>query len=850
MSKTVRIRTTPNGNDSYLKVKVEQDFDFIEILSLKISQAEAYSRFCSDYGVVVGRVIVNNGFGVPNAKVSIFVPLTDEDEEDSEIKGLYPFKVIDDKDSDGVRYNLLQTDPNPQETCFTPVGTFPSKREVIDNDTVLEVYDKYYKFTTTTNAAGDFMLFGVPTGNHTLNVDVDLSDIGPASQRPYDYITDGESPKRFESPTKFKSDNDLDKLIQIKSYKKGVNVQPFWGDKDQCDIGISRVDVDIKKRITPRAIFMGSLFADSEKNSVNKNCRPRKDFGRICETDTGEGTVEMIRKTIDGKIERFDVEGGRVVNEFGSWAYQVPMNLDFMITDEFGNLVPSEDPNKGIATKTRVRFRVSKDISGDEGRLRTTASYLVPHNPPNASKIDYNFDENTSDEHFRDFHWNKIYSVSNFIPRIQAICLGGRCADNRNMTGIKDVDDCIGRKNAFPFNRVDTDFNPLFLILCIILSIITLIIWLINGTVIAFVNILIKILNAVLKVVCEIIFTIGKFLAKAANLISKIPGVSWSVNKCDFCIGNGCCQCEDILSYVPCITLGCSEQVFAPGCSCQGVNNSNAPLGSGGNSPSVGTGQIGCWKARVDPSDPKNIQHWSALNFGGSNCGHPGHNTIGAGVTDCFAIQLAEALNMFEFDFYNDWINGTLYTYLLKFKKKKRGKKKFCDSECDSPDSDNGCDKSWFVDTCTDGTSDRSGVKETAKQYIDEGFIKMVTKRFPDGREVDTLYYAPYATNVGQKLFATELIHLGSIFDCDWQGIPKIQQFLVPTTYNRPPYIDEWLIDANGNNTTLKTACGMTSTGGNGSSGVFFDIDCRGLTVGRIGNAPRCDTLRDNVNSV
>ena len=35
---TVRIRTTPNGTDKYLKVKLEQDFDFIEVLSLKISQ--------------------------------------------------------------------------------------------------------------------------------------------------------------------------------------------------------------------------------------------------------------------------------------------------------------------------------------------------------------------------------------------------------------------------------------------------------------------------------------------------------------------------------------------------------------------------------------------------------------------------------------------------------------------------------------------------------------------------------------------------------------------------------------------------------------------------------------------
>ena len=85
MSKNIRIRTTPNGDDKYLKLKLEQDFDFIEILSIKISQEDAYRKFCSDYGVVVGRVIMNNGIGVPNAKVSIFIPISDIDKEDSEL---------------------------------------------------------------------------------------------------------------------------------------------------------------------------------------------------------------------------------------------------------------------------------------------------------------------------------------------------------------------------------------------------------------------------------------------------------------------------------------------------------------------------------------------------------------------------------------------------------------------------------------------------------------------------------------------------------------------------------------------------------------------------------------------
>ena len=196
-----------------------------------------------------------------------------------------------------------------------------------------------------------------------------------------------------------------------------------------------------------------------------------------------------------------------------------------------------------------------------------------------------------------------------------------------------------------------------------------------------------------------------------------------------------------------------------------------------------------------------------------------------------------------EFDFYNDWVNGTLYAYLLKYKKKKNGKQKFCDTDCDSPDSDNGCDKSWFVDTCRQDDDDRDSVKYVTKKSIDEGFIKLITKKLPNGVEVETMYYAPYSTDANAKLFATELIHLGSIFDCDWQGIPKLQRFLTSTSYKRPPYTAEYLDD-----NTTKIACGMTSTGSNGSGGLFFDIDCIGLTVGQIntpmGTASRCNNFK------
>ena len=78
MGKSYRIRTDV-GVDKNISFQLEQDFEFLEILSLQISQNDVYTRNCADYGVVVGRVIANGGLGIPNVKVSIFVPITETD---------------------------------------------------------------------------------------------------------------------------------------------------------------------------------------------------------------------------------------------------------------------------------------------------------------------------------------------------------------------------------------------------------------------------------------------------------------------------------------------------------------------------------------------------------------------------------------------------------------------------------------------------------------------------------------------------------------------------------------------------------------------------------------------------
>lgn len=775
MSNSIRLRTTPNGGDKYLKLKLEQDFDFIEILSLNLSQEDAYKRFCSDYGVVVGRVIINSGFGVPNAKVSIFVPLDDVDKDDPLIRGIYPYEIITDKNSDGIRYNVLPKESESNNNCFTPIGTFPSKREVLDNETILNVYCKYYKFTTTTNHAGDFMFFGVPIGTYTVHVDADISDIGFASQRPYDLIRQGTPQKLFESATKFKGGTNLDKLPQVKTANMGVNVQPFWGDTEVCEIGITRVDVDLNYNIIPSAIFMGSIFGDQKKNSVNKQCRPRGKVGEICEQVAGTGDLEMIRKTLSGEIEDFDVDGGRLIDDDGTWAYQIPMNLDYMITDETGNMVLTEDTNIGIPTRSSVRFRIGMDETGGEGRLRTRAKYLVPNNPSNINEVDYSFGSKTKNSSFKDLYWNKIYTVSNFITRYQS----NGSVSSRNMIGIKNVDGCAGDKTPFPYNRVNTKTNPIFFILCLLIKVIGFIIALINSTIIWLINKIVKIINDIID-----------FINDLGGNIDNVP-------------------------YVPCITVQCETdngtKYFAPGC-------------QGGSEGQIAT-------------TPQ------AEYYCDDYVGHDCKKEPLVGWDDCISFEMAKNLGLFQFDFYNDWVTGTLFGFLLKYKKRKKGTEKFCEFDCNdfTNDSnysgvdgnknnkpDNICQNHRFMDSCFSCGSDiDDDCQKEYKEYtgvtgVREGVIK---------KYEGVLYYAATRHNVVDKLYATDLICLGSVFDCDWQGFPKLQPFLVESTYKIPPDIEEGVELISGNEVTSTT--GMVDIGGN-TKGLFFHVNCLGIHTNEI----------------
>jgi hypothetical protein len=468
MQRNIRIQTKPNDGDKYVKIKIDQSFDFLEVLSLKLTPTDVYRKFASNYGVIAGRVIANGGFGVPNAKVSVFVPI-DDSESNSIIRDLYPYKNTKDVNYEGVRYNLLPDDK--QSNCHVPIGTFPNKRKLLDNDIWLEIYEKYYKFTTTTNFAGDYMIFGVPTGNQIMHMDVDLSDMEYISLKPYDLIEQGYREDLFESRTTYKGSNDLGSLVQLQSKDYALNVIPFWGDLEEGEVGVNRVDFNLDLEIIPNSVFFGSIFTDSKKASVRKKCGARKGLGRNCDLSTGVGRIEILRRVSSNSNETEIIEGeAKNIDENGNWSFTVPMNLDRYVTDEFGNLIPSEDPNVGIPTKTLVRFRIT--LEEHAGKLKNrTASYLVP-NMYNR----FEFGNDTPDFEFFEMRWKKVYTVTNYIPRYQKNI---DTANTKKYTGIKDVGEC-DNISPFPFNRVSIAPTFFFGILCLLINLLAFILEIIN----------------------------------------------------------------------------------------------------------------------------------------------------------------------------------------------------------------------------------------------------------------------------------------------------------------------------------------------------------------------------------
>lgn len=834
---TYRIRTKLGETEPInIPVKLMQEYNSFEILSLKINTNDTYRSYTSTEGIVVGRVsTANNGLGIPNVRVSIFVPKGTYTQSDEEAV-LYPFSAPTDMDGDRVRYNLLPSDSDVD--CYQVIGTLPTKRKILDNETVCEVFDKFYKYTTVTNEAGDFMLSNIPVGKQRIHIDADLSDIGPfLSQKPYDMIENlGFEKNRFESTRQFKTSKDLDSLAQVITQNKSVYVYPYWGDstENSAEMKITRTDLSLNYEFKTGAIFIGSVITDKQSNSIRQNCTATENAGKMSDMVTGPGRIEMIRKTIDDKVEQYRIKGDELINNNGVWCYTIPMNLDYVRTDEFGNIVPTDDPNKGVPTRARVRFRITLNEMESDEDAHKRCSYLVPNNPKyddikflQENTADYSFGSDTWDESFVDLFWNKVYTVKNYVPRIQKTVR----ATNRKHTGVKMVNH-FGDNNPFPYNSMSIKLSFLYRLICVIVHI--------------FIN-LISLLNIIISI-------IGALPCWLASI--KLPLVGRIFKK--------------VLDWIPpCIPLssefcddGINKNVTYPGCG-------------------------GCvWKNKTKPECDK--QQHEISEDGGEAAVCTNSDTE---LFTCVENQLAQQNEATSFNFGNDWINGCLYMPL--WYRKIRPKKSFFfglfsrgakDQWCAGENNDSGrqlkmasfCSHSNSKEIETlNYTGEKikhniTGMKDGCGNGCHEvinwvklsnGLIMNRENMFGQkvwyykAVEVESSLNSSFANEyenynfkpmVSKTLYATDIVLLGSMNDCDLNGIPKFFNYLKGSTYNMPTDIlftdteieykfneKNELMEQESHKISVSSGCdwGNPNEYGYPDGGLFYSIGCSKILV-------------------
>ena len=875
-NKTYRVHTNVR-EDKFLNVNLNQDIEQLEILSLKLDVDNFYKLHTSSYGCLVGRVLANQGVGVPNVKISVFIPVESADLQNPIYRYLYPYTNTKSKNQNGIRYNLLPDVVS--DKCHQDVGTFPNKRLVLDDVNVIEVFDRYYKYTTVTNDAGDYMIFGLPVGLNTIHSELDLSDIGMLSQKPRDLYYKGYGKTLFENSSQFKKDTNLDYLTQIIVQDTPVQVYPFWGDDEtegydgvDKQVKITRNDIDINYKFEPTCIFIGSLVADEKSNGFSKKCIPTERSGKMDRLTTGTGTIEMIRKTPDNQIESFSIQGNDLIDGNGTWCYQIPMNLDYVKTDEYGRLVPAENEMTGIPTRTSVRFRISlADYESDSANAHLP-KVLVPNNPsyseytteketplPDGATLtmpqgpDYNFGTYTRDESFRDLSWNNVYTVKQYIPRIQNIIIEGRHVDrNKNFSGIKAVN-VNGSNNPIPYNNLRVNLTFLFVFQCIIFKALVLIVTILN-----------KIIYFIQKVVDALTCTVG-------------------LNKGECCNCGSATQCRTNMIYITldgsmCPTMEGYQMALGAQVAGNGSDDSADRLiiktcqaGTKGGTKLDGTATVskayGTDDLEVGGNDLRNqtqgnvdvnrdMNKMSAGDVHSSDYKYnfeqkpefyetPNEHTgttwneepkegewvsehMVSAVSDyfvkCVELQFAMEYEVIQFDFYNDWINGLIYLprWFAELKRRKRvdyvnacnenfgGQRElvqqcavyyrgdgtlYGNNQCGTNESN--CHKASGrksvhifngSDTVVDNYGRRhkipqGGIIQTVKNHIDDRYLYYLRPC----KVMNQVISSGSSPKVKVNLFATDIVLLGSVNDCNVFGIPKATGYPSSTFIMPPP---------------------------------------------------------------
>jgi hypothetical protein len=379
------------------------------------------------------------------------------------------------------------------------------------------------------------MIFGVPTGDQVILMDLDLSDIGEFSLTPQDLIRMGRATEAQVGGDRFNSSTDIDSLPQIVSLQKVIDVSPFWGDPNQCLAAVNRVDFDLRQEanieIEPTAVFIGSMVSTIDKYRIaapflgndgppgilQSGCKPKDNLGNLCNLTSGPGQILSIRQTIfqddQGRpvLEEYRLpNSGNVIDQDGVWVTELPMNLNYVITAEDGTRIFSNDPSVGIPTKAKYRFKIKWAQSPQATEKVRRPYYLVPNvreygwrstfSDPTYDTTSAAVESELQSSYYFGLEWSGYTGNKAVLASVQNQKLAAaiNCEDtfyefdynkvytisslidqykrgyNRGkFIGIKEIDDddCASTVNKFPVNDGFKNFDALYFLFSILMQI-------------------------------------------------------------------------------------------------------------------------------------------------------------------------------------------------------------------------------------------------------------------------------------------------------------------------------------------------------------------------------------------
>ena len=241
-------------NDYFLNIKLNRSVDVLDTLNIYNVPFNEGTKFTNDTGVLYGKieaiqVIIDdsgNKLRIPikNASVGIFNP-SDE------------IPSIGSVDQDGNRIRMNLFDNIKSNDILQSYGSFQSfltdvkySPKDVENDTI----PPKYKYTSLTNENGEFVLHGIPVGQQTLMVEIDL-------------LKQGLEPEEVALnffPYSVLDDPNVSNIPHLYFNQFPINIVPSWGE---IQTGYTQVDLaivlDLRKWITYFTFPISSKIGDS-----------------------------------------------------------------------------------------------------------------------------------------------------------------------------------------------------------------------------------------------------------------------------------------------------------------------------------------------------------------------------------------------------------------------------------------------------------------------------------------------------------------------------------------------------------------------------------------------------------